>query len=106
MVPNPSTCQRYVGRHLGEVWVGGIWNGCFPEYENIAESPKFPGKSLRFHRKRDFRQSNFEPDSNLETMSLPMVLEIASGVVADLPRKRSQASYIGKFFKGRYLSGP
>ena len=53
------------------VWIGGVWNGHFPESEKyLCQRPKFPQKSWKFRRKSDFakfRAPKFEisePEKN------------------------------------------
>ena len=47
------------GRHLVGVWIGGVWNGHFPESEKIIfRRPKFPGKSLKFRRKSNILRNS------------------------------------------------
>ena len=46
--------RHKLGRQLVGVWIGGVWNGHFPESETIFQRPKFAGKSPKFCRKRDF----------------------------------------------------
>ena len=48
--------ESNIGQDLVGVGIGGVWNGHFPESENIFQRPIFLGKSLKFCRKSDFRQ--------------------------------------------------
>ena len=49
-------CSKIFGRHLVGVWIGGVWNGHFPESEKYFSEAEFPGESLKFRRQSDFYQ--------------------------------------------------
>ena len=74
----PLQLHQESGRHSVGVWIGGVWNGQFPESENIFQRPNFPGESLKFRRKSDFAKfqapkfENSEPEKTTSRNSIPI----------------------------------
>ena len=46
----------HIGRHLVGVWIGGVWNGHFPESEKYFSEVEFSRKIPEIPQKSDFCQ--------------------------------------------------
>ena len=68
ILPVKRRLLKRFGRHSVGVWIGGEWNGDFPESKNVFQSP------LKFRRKSGFDQifqaPNFE-NSEPEKKAIP-----------------------------------
>ena len=62
--------ETVVGRHLIGVWIGGIWNGHFPESEKYLSGPEFSRKIPEMPQKAIFAKfqapkfENSEPEKS------------------------------------------
>ena len=51
---SPFSCARSIGRRLVGVWIGGVWNGHFPESEKIFSEAEISRKILEILQKGRF----------------------------------------------------
>ena len=73
-----ATCdlvEMIVGRHLVGVWIGGVWNGRFPESEKYFSEAEFSSKILEIPQKErvfpNFRLRNLKFQSPKKCNSIP-----------------------------------
>ena len=67
--------QQFVGRHLVGVWIGGVWNGHFPESEKYFSEAEFSRKIPKIPQKErfspNFRLRNLKIQSPKKCNSIP-----------------------------------
>ena len=73
-LPLPSW-NVFVSRHLVGVWIGGVWNGHFPESEKYFSGAEISRKILEFPQKErflpNFRLRNLKIQSPKKCNSIP-----------------------------------
>ena len=70
--------KSQIRRHLVGVWIGGVWNGHFPESKkNIFQSPNYPGKSLNSAERAifaKFQAPKYENSEPKKCNSIPLAI--------------------------------
>ena len=86
----------FVGRHLVGVWIGGVWNGHFPESEKSFSEAEFSRKiPEKFRRKSDFFAKFRAPKFGKNQSP-----KICNSIPPAIPYPHRTPSYFRRFRKG------